>query len=134
MIPIACAVRRSGSATSGTRSDGSRLSEIGACARALLARDPNAIAIYRGNPNAHNYGNLFSFGLLRSALGEPQLFTPATMDQMPHIVVNLEMLGHSALFPIWGAAAEADVGSHSCLAERFLAQAEHTFIELAENR
>ncbi|HEY6869352.1 MAG TPA: molybdopterin dinucleotide binding domain-containing protein, partial [Novosphingobium sp.] len=75
-------------------------SEIGARARELLAREPNAIAIYRGNPNAHNYGNLFSFGLLRSALGEPQVFTPATMDQIPHLVVNLEMLGHSALFPI----------------------------------
>jgi hypothetical protein len=37
MIPIACAVRRSGSATSGTRSDGSRLSEIGA----LIYCDPD---------------------------------------------------------------------------------------------
>jgi len=74
--------------------------EIGARARALLEREPNSIAVYRGNPNAHNYGNLFSFGLLASALGQPQVYTPATMDQIPHLVVNLEMLGHSALFPV----------------------------------
>lgn len=74
--------------------------EIGARARALLDREANSIAVYRGNPSSHVYGNLFSFGLLRSALGQPQVYTPATMDQIPHLVVNLEMLGHSALFPI----------------------------------
>jgi len=74
--------------------------EIGARARGLLEREANSIAVYRGNPSSHVYGNLFSFGLLRSALGQPQVYTPATMDQIPNLVVNLEMLGHSALFPI----------------------------------
>jgi anaerobic selenocysteine-containing dehydrogenase len=78
--------------------------EIGERVRAILARDPDAAALYVGNPNAHSYGNALSTGALKKALaqsgGRPQVFSASTVDQMPHQVVNLALLGHSGLWAI----------------------------------
>ncbi|MBS0254925.1 MAG: molybdopterin oxidoreductase family protein [Proteobacteria bacterium] len=74
--------------------------EIGERVRALLARDPASVALYLGNPNAHNYATTLNSGPLFKALGRPQIFSASTVDQIPHQVVNLKLFGHSALWSI----------------------------------
>lgn len=74
--------------------------EIGEKTRAILARDPAGVAVYSGNPNAHSYGNGLSSGAFKKSLGRPQTFSASTVDQMPHQVANLMLLGHSGLWAI----------------------------------
>jgi len=58
--------------------------------RPSLAGDPNAAAIYLGNPNVHSVaGVLFPRRVVR-ALGTRNLFTASTIDQMPkHVACGL---------------------------------------------
>ncbi len=64
------------------------------------AHGRDAIAIYRGNPTAHNLGLLlFSPGLIR-ALGTRNLYSPTSMDQLPHMLVALRLYGHQLLMPV----------------------------------
>src|SRR3989475_2092406 len=43
----------------------------------------NALAIYVGNPNAHNLSGLFYVPVLVHAAGTQNFFTASTVDQMP---------------------------------------------------
>ncbi|AGA91006.1 anaerobic dehydrogenase, typically selenocysteine-containing [Thioflavicoccus mobilis 8321] len=64
------------------------------------ARGPDAVAVYRGNPNAHNLGLLlFGHGVIR-ALGTRNVYSPTSMDQLPHMLVALRMYGHQLLMPV----------------------------------
>lgn len=74
-------------------------SEIGERTRAILEHDPKATAIYRGNPNVHNYGNMLNGNFLVEALGQPQRYSASTVDQIPTQVASLRMLGHAMM---WG--------------------------------
>lgn len=74
--------------------------EIGERTRAILARDPQASAVYIGNPNAHSYGNALNAGFLEKALRTRNKFSASTVDQMPHQVANLRLWGHASMFPI----------------------------------
>jgi anaerobic selenocysteine-containing dehydrogenase len=74
-------------------------SEIGEKVRNLLARDEKCIALYSGNPNAHNYGSILTSGDLKKALRTKTNFSASTLDQMPHQVINLWLYGHSGM---WG--------------------------------
>lgn len=59
-----------------------------------------ALGVYLGNPNVHNHGNiLFSLPLLR-ALKTRKRFSATSLDQLPHMLANLKMFGHQALFPV----------------------------------
>ena len=59
-----------------------------------------ALGVYLGNPNVHNHGNiLFSLPLLR-ALKTRKRFSATSLDQLPHMLANLKMLGHQGLFPV----------------------------------
>lgn len=73
--------------------------EIGERTRAILAADPAAGAIYRGNPNVHNYANVLNSGYLVKALGRAQRYSASSVDQIPVQVAGLRMLGHPNL---WG--------------------------------
>lgn len=73
--------------------------EIGQRTRAILGQDPKAAAIYRGNPNVHNYGNMLNGNFLVEALGQPQRYSASTVDQIPTQVASLRMLGHAMM---WG--------------------------------
>lgn len=65
-----------------------------------MAHGRDALAIYRGNPTAHNLGLLlFSPGLIRT-LGSRNLYSPTSMDQLPHMLVALRMYGHQLLMPL----------------------------------
>lgn len=72
--------------------------EIGAQTSAIQARDPDAVALYLGNPNAHHYGNALNTNHLKKALRPAGVFSASTVDQMPHQVANLALYGHSGLW------------------------------------
>lgn len=74
--------------------------EIGERTRAILARDPDSAAMYVGNPNAHSYGNSLVSGELKKALGLKNIYSASTVDQMPHMVANLALYGHSGLWSV----------------------------------
>ncbi|EIC20053.1 molybdopterin dinucleotide binding domain-containing protein [Thiorhodovibrio frisius] len=64
------------------------------------AHGPDAVAVYRGNPNAHSLGLLlFGHGVIR-ALGTHNLYSATSMDQLPHMLVALRMYGHQLLMPV----------------------------------
>jgi anaerobic selenocysteine-containing dehydrogenase len=69
--------------------------------RAIRRRDgADAIAVYQGNPTAHNLG-LMTFGqIFLRGLGTRNLYSATSVDQLPHMLSSLTMLGHQLLFPI----------------------------------
>ncbi|GEM_PF-17337 len=67
----------------------------------IQARHGNdAIAGYWGNPTSHNLGLLLATGKFRKALGSRNLYTAASLDQMPHQVMSYLMFGHGQIFTI----------------------------------
>ena len=69
-------------------------------ARVRDAQGPDAVAVYRGNPNAHNLGLiLYGHGVIR-ALGTRNVYSPTSMDQLPHMLVALRLYGHQLLMPV----------------------------------
>ncbi|MCH2241597.1 MAG: molybdopterin oxidoreductase family protein [Aquabacterium sp.] len=69
-------------------------------ARVRQQHGSNAVAVYQGNPNVHNYGNLTHsprfFGLLRTR----HRYSATSVDQLPHHVVARWLYGHQLLIPI----------------------------------
>ncbi|RLE36711.1 MAG: molybdopterin oxidoreductase family protein [Acidobacteria bacterium] len=60
----------------------------------------DALAIYRGNPNSHNYGSLlFAPPLLRS-LRSKNTYSATSVDQLPHHLAAMLMFGHQLLLPV----------------------------------
>ena len=60
----------------------------------------DALAIYLGNPNVHNYGAmLFGPPLLR-AVKTRNRFSATSIDQLPHHFAGYFMFGHQLLLPI----------------------------------
>lgn len=64
----------------------------------LLGGD--AVAMYVGNPNAHGFHNLLAIRPLAKALGTKNIYTAATVDQMPNHVSSGYMFGHPASIPV----------------------------------
>lgn len=60
----------------------------------------NAVALYAGNPNVHNYGSLTHGGILRRQLNTRSNFSATSLDQLPHHLVSWAMYGHQFLIPI----------------------------------
>jgi anaerobic selenocysteine-containing dehydrogenase len=71
-----------------------RLREI----RAAYGRD--AVAVYQGNPSAHNLG-LVTYGqvLLRN-LGTRHMYSATSADQLPHMLASFLVLGNQVLMPV----------------------------------
>ncbi|HUS68611.1 MAG TPA: molybdopterin-dependent oxidoreductase, partial [Kofleriaceae bacterium] len=60
----------------------------------------DALAVYQGNPTAHNFG-LLSYGqLLFRNLGTRNLFSATSADQLPHMLSSLLMFGNQILLPV----------------------------------
>ncbi|MCK5378628.1 MAG: molybdopterin-dependent oxidoreductase, partial [Acidobacteria bacterium] len=60
----------------------------------------DALAIYLGNPNSHNYGSmLFAPPLLRS-LRSKNTYSATSVDQLPHHLAAMLMFGHQLLLPV----------------------------------
>lgn len=61
---------------------------------------PDAIAVYQGNPTAHNLG-LLTFGqLLFRTLGTRNQYSATSLDQLPHMLAALLMFGNQLLMPV----------------------------------
>lgn len=71
-----------------------RLGEIRA------AHGADAIGIYAGNPNVHNYGSLLFGPAFNRALGSRRRFSATSVDQLPHHVAARWMFGHMLLLPV----------------------------------
>jgi anaerobic selenocysteine-containing dehydrogenase len=60
----------------------------------------DAIAVYQGNPSAHNLG-LLTFGqLLFRTLGTKNLYSATSLDQLPHMLAALQMFGNQLLMAV----------------------------------
>ncbi len=60
----------------------------------------DAVALYQGNPTAHNYGAMLYAPMFMAALGTKARYSATSIDQLPHMLVSLWMFGHQLLFPI----------------------------------
>ncbi len=68
--------------------------------RVRRAHGRDAIAVYQGNPTAHNLG-LLTFGqLVMRRLGTKNLYSASTTDQVPHMLAAHEMFGSPVLMPV----------------------------------
>ena len=60
----------------------------------------DSVALYLGNPMAHNYAGLFYALAFWAAIGSRSRFSATSVDQLPHMLASLEMFGHQALLPV----------------------------------
>ena len=60
----------------------------------------NAVAVYQGNPNVHNWGNITHGHLFLSQLRTRARFSATSADQLPHHVVAHALYGHQLAIPI----------------------------------
>ena len=74
-------------------------SEIAARVTKVTAGEKRA-ALYLGNPTAHNYGVTTQIKGLFKALRVQGLYSASTLDQLPHMVVQKWVYGHSSLYPV----------------------------------
>lgn len=64
------------------------------------AHGKDAVGVYLGNPNAHNFGNAIMLPRFFKALGSNNRYSSASADQLPHHVASNYMLGAGMLIPI----------------------------------
>jgi anaerobic selenocysteine-containing dehydrogenase len=64
------------------------------------AHGNDAIAVYQGNPTAHNLGLMTWGQVLLRRLGTRNMYSATSADQLPHMLSSLTMLGHQLLFPV----------------------------------
>ncbi len=60
----------------------------------------NAVAVYAGNPNVHNFGHLLNLPYIAKLIGSRNIFSASSVDQMPQQLVSYWMFGHQFLIPI----------------------------------
>jgi anaerobic selenocysteine-containing dehydrogenase len=58
------------------------------------------VAVYQGNPNVHNWGNITHGHLFFSQLKTRARFSATSADQLPHHVVAHALYGHQLAIPI----------------------------------
>jgi len=64
------------------------------------AHGKDAVAIYQGNPTAHNLGLLTYGQLLLRTLGTRNAYSATSLDQLPHMLAALLMFGNQLLMPV----------------------------------
>jgi anaerobic selenocysteine-containing dehydrogenase len=60
----------------------------------------DSIAVYQGNPSAHNLGLLTYGQLLMRTLGTKNAYSATSLDQLPHMLAALLMFGNQILMPV----------------------------------
>ena len=73
---------------------------IDARLKPILESDRNAVAQYRGNPNAHNLDNMLYGQVLARALGTRNLYSASTVDQFPKQLASGYMFGGATTVPV----------------------------------
>jgi len=66
----------------------------------ILAEDRNGVAVYLGNPNAHNLSNQLYGRVLLKALGTRNLYSASTVDQYPKQMASALMFGTGTTVPV----------------------------------
>ncbi len=61
---------------------------------------PESLAIYLGNPNAHNLGAMLYGRVLIRALGSHQRFSATSVDQLPKMISSCLLFGEQLLVPV----------------------------------
>ena len=64
------------------------------------AHGADAVAVYQGNPTAHNLGLLTYGQLFLRRLGTRNLYSATSADQLPHMLSSLLMFGNQLLLPV----------------------------------
>jgi anaerobic selenocysteine-containing dehydrogenase len=64
------------------------------------AHGHNSVAVYRGNPSAHNLGLMTHGSAISKALKTKNNYSASTVDQIPHQLVAMWMYGHNFLIPV----------------------------------
>lgn len=66
----------------------------------VTAHGADSVAVYIGNPNAHNFANTLAIRPLVKALGTRNVYSASTVDQMPkHVACGL-IFGHPLAIPV----------------------------------
>ncbi|HDZ57665.1 MAG TPA: molybdopterin oxidoreductase family protein [Pseudomonas xinjiangensis] len=60
----------------------------------------DAVAVYAGNPNVHNYGSMTHGNYFMGQLKTRQRYSATSVDQLPHHLVSLWLYGHMLMIPI----------------------------------
>ena len=60
----------------------------------------DAVAVYQGNPTAHNLGLLTYGQVLLRTLGTKNMYSATSLDQLPHMLAALLMFGNQLLMPV----------------------------------
>jgi anaerobic selenocysteine-containing dehydrogenase len=60
----------------------------------------HAVAVYQGNPTAHNLGLLTIGQIVLRTLGTKQMYSATSLDQLPHMLAALQMFGDQLLMPV----------------------------------
>jgi anaerobic selenocysteine-containing dehydrogenase len=60
----------------------------------------HAVAVYQGNPTAHNLGLLTYGQLFLRSLGTKNMYSATSLDQLPHMLAALLMFGNQLLMPV----------------------------------
>ncbi|AUX30803.1 MULTISPECIES: molybdopterin oxidoreductase family protein [Sorangium] len=60
----------------------------------------DAVAVYMGNPRAHNYASLLYLNPFLEALRTRSCFSSNSVDQLPHHLVSTLLFGHQLLVPV----------------------------------
>ncbi|ASR33709.1 dehydrogenase [Prauserella marina] len=60
----------------------------------------DALAVYQGNPTAHNLGLLLFGQPFFRSLGTRNRYSATSLDQLPHMLAALEMFGNQLLMPV----------------------------------
>ena len=66
----------------------------------ILGADRNSVALYLGNPNAHNLSNLLYLKVFARALGSQNVYSASTLDQFPKQMSSALMFGTGTSVPI----------------------------------
>jgi len=63
-------------------------------------QDPNAVAIYFGNPTAHNIGLSMGAGVFAGMLGSTNVYSAGSVDQLPKQLASALMFGSGMAVPV----------------------------------
>lgn len=60
----------------------------------------NALGIYLGNPNVHNFGAIYYLPRFLRTLRTRNRFSATSLDQLPHMFAAYHMFGHQLMLPV----------------------------------
>ena len=69
-------------------------------AQIITAHGNDAVALYAGNPNVHNFGHILNFPSLAKLIKSKNIFSASSVDQLPQQLASYFMFGHQFLIPI----------------------------------